>query len=202
MERVRDVIFDLGGVLVDWDPRHLFLGRMGEDETDVEHFLRHVCSPAWHSRVDAGLPFEAAANVLVDEYPEYAAWIGRYVADWQHMFQGTHAAGIAALEHCRQRGLKLHALTNYPGDQIAFLYGRFDFMQEFRTVVVSGLVGEIKPSSAIFEYMLQRVDGRPCLFVDDRIENVLGARRSGMKAIHFDLVDGPSKLAVALAEYV
>lgn len=198
MRSFSDVVFDLGGVLVDWDPRHLFVSHMGEDSAAVEEFLSRVCTPQWHARLDGGERFEAAATELARAFPGHAEWIDSYASRWEYMFAGPIADGVELLERCVERGLGLHALTNYPAEKIAFLYTRFPFMRSFDTVVVSGLLGRSKPEPAIYDYMLDRIGGRDCLFVDDRIENVRAARTRGFQALHFDRLRGPERLAVAI----
>lgn len=186
MSRVRDVVFDLGGVLVDWDPRHLFLGHLGANRPAVESFLSDICSREWHQGLDAGGGFELATEQLAAHDPEHAHWIRAYSDQWDRMFAGPIAASMAALEELARRDYRLHALSNYPAEKIAFLYATFPFMRRFHTVVVSGLLGITKPDAAIYRYLLDRIGAETCVFIDDRIENVLAAEASGLRAIHFE----------------
>jgi HAD superfamily hydrolase (TIGR01549 family) len=101
------------------------------------------------------------------------------------MFAGAIEDSVAQVARLRAGGFRLHALSNYPAEQVRFLYRRFPFMSSFHTVVLSGLVGATKPDERIYAYMLSRIGHRKCVFVDDREENVEAARRCGMRAIRF-----------------
>lgn len=182
---MRDIVFDLGGVLIDWDPRYLLRDHLGRDAADVERFLDRVCTPSWHRRLDGGLGFEAACAPLVDSFPEFEDWIRAYVRQWPKMFAGPFREPVQTLYSLKADGFRLHALSNYPAEQIAFLYGEFGFMREFDTVVLSGLVGAQKPEPAVFGYLLERIGSRPSLFIDDRAENVAAARRCGMLGLEY-----------------
>lgn len=195
MGQIRDIVFDLGGVLIDWNPRHLFVQHMGLDRVEVEAFLASVCTTEWHLGLDAGRPFADARDALMRAHPAHVTWIKAYVEDWQHMFAGQFAATVHELVQYEQAGYRVHALTNYPGEQIRFLYERFDFMQAFETVVVSGLLGFMKPDRRIYAYLLDVIDAPSCLFVDDRHENVAAAQLAGLEGIHFDHATGPARLA-------
>jgi 2-haloacid dehalogenase len=194
----KDVVFDLGGVLVDWNPRHLFVGHMRLAQTAVEEFLAEVCSPVWHAAIDAGRPFEDAMGELVALHPEYRDWIRAYSDDWPRMFAGPIESTEALLPQIRAAGYRLHALTNYPGQKIRFLYERFDFMRQFDTIVVSGLLRISKPDPEVYKRLLRTIGAETCVFVDDRIENVVAARSLGIDAIHFDVDSGPGKLVELL----
>lgn len=196
---MRDVVFDLGGVLVDWDPRYLLRDALGGEAAAVERFLATVCTPEWHARLDRGERFAALTGELSVRFPEHAAWITSYARDWERMFAGDLPDSVACLLDLRARGYRVHALSNYPGERIRFLYRRFSFMREFDTVVLSGLVGATKPARSIFEYLLERIGGRECVFVDDRPENVAAAERCGLKGVHFVRSRGLAPLAEALA---
>lgn len=183
--QIRDIVFDLGGVLVDWNPRYLFRRHLGRDPADVERFLAQVCTREWHSRLDGGEPFEAARRRLAGAFPEFGDWVAEYLSDWPKMFAGAFPEAVKIFYSLKARGFRLHALSNYPGEQIAFLYREFAFMREFDTVILSGLVGVQKPEAAIFRYLRERIGARPCLFIDDRAENVAAARRCGIRAIEY-----------------
>jgi len=195
---VRDVVFDLGGVLVDWDPRYLFRDHLGGDPAEVDAFLAGVCTPAWHARLDGGASFDAETRALAERHPQHARWISCYGAMWEHMFAGELADAVACLELLAERGYRLHALSNYPAEHVRFLYVRFPFMRRFETVVLSGLLGLTKPDERIYRYVLELIGWRPCVFVDDRPENVAAAVRAGMQAIEFDRRDGVARLLAML----
>ncbi|HEY8519597.1 MAG TPA: HAD family phosphatase [Gammaproteobacteria bacterium] len=196
---IRDVVFDLGGVLIDWDPRYLLCDHLELPPEDVERFLATVCTPEWHTTIDAGRPFAAAAAELAGRFPEHREWIEAYCRGWHRMFAGHFPETVALLDDLAAGGYRLHALSNYPGEQIGFLYERFPFMAKFETVVLSGLVGATKPDPAIYRHLLARLDGRPALFVDDRAENVAAAKRCGLEALHVDGAETRRRLRDMLA---
>ncbi len=181
---IRDVVFDLGGVLIDWDPRYLFRDRLGLEPGAVEEFLATVCTPEWHARVDAGRPFRAAAAELAARFPDRRDWIEAYCDGWADMFAGHFDDALGVVRELQQAGFAVHALSNHPADHVAWLYRRFPFMREFDTVVISGLVGVTKPNRAIYEHLRAALRQRPCVFLDDRLENVVAARDCGIEALH------------------
>lgn len=181
--RIADVVFDLGGVLVDWDPRHLFCRHLGRDPAAVERFLSEVCTSRWHAGLDGGRGFEEAAAHLIGRFPEHEDWILDYVRGWRYMFAGNFPGTVELLHTLQRSGVRVHALSNYPAEQIAFLYETYPFMRAFETVVLSGLIGVQKPDPAIFDYLLERIDHRPCLFADDRPENLAAARVRGIETV-------------------
>lgn len=187
---MRDIVFDLGGVLIDWDPRYLFRDHLGGEPDAVEAFLADVCTPQWHRRLDGGASFAELTAELAREHSRHGDWIARYASDWERMFAGALEESVEQVARLRNSGYRLHALSNYPAQRIRFLYRVYPFMADFDTVVLSGLVGATKPDERIYAYMLDRVGGRPCLFVDDRQENVDAARRAGMRAVRFVRGDG------------
>lgn len=197
---IRDVVFDLGGVLVDWNPRYLFRDHLGGDPAEVDAFLERVCTPEWHARLDGGASFVAETRALAERFPQHAHWISCYGTKWERMFAGAFDETVACVELLAGRGYRLHALSNYPAEHVRFLYRRFPFMRRFETVVLSGLLGRTKPDEAIYRYVLDRIGGRPCVFVDDRPENVAAAARVGMHAIEFERPGGVGRLLSFLGE--
>lgn len=179
----RDVVFDLGGVLVDWDPRYLLCGELGFTRTEADDLLERVCSREWHARLDGGRRFDEAGAELIAAHPEHAGAIRAYTRDWEKMFAGEFRATARLLGALKRAGFRLHALSNYPGERIAFLYRRFEFMREFDTVVLSGLIGTRKPEARIFEYLFERIGTRDCVFLDDRADNVAAAQAYGVRAV-------------------
>jgi 2-haloacid dehalogenase len=195
----RDVVFDLGMVLVDWNPRHLFVRHLGVPAEEAERFLTEICTPQWHIELDRGRPFDEGVRELSQMHPQYSAWIDTYAREWPRMFAGPIESTVTALYALHRRGVTLHALSNYPAQQIRFLYERYAFMRVFHTVVISGLLRVVKPDREIFERLLESIGCETCIFVDDRAENVAAAAHAGIEAIHFTATEGPSRLA-ALVE--
>jgi 2-haloacid dehalogenase len=182
MQEVTDIVFDLGGVLVDWNPRHLFIGRMSEAPEEVESCLAEVCTRDWHETIDKGVSFESAVGRLIQVVPSREAWIRAYVERWEEMFAGEFTPVVELLAELDDRGYRLHALSNYPRQQIAFLYRTYPFMRRFHSVVISGLIGMIKPQHGIYRYLIDRIGRDAFVFLDDSPANVEAAVGLGIHA--------------------
>lgn len=194
-----DVVFDLGKVLVDWDPRFLFVQHLGIPAPEAERFLTQICSPSWHIELDRGRTFDEGINLLLETHGAHREWIESYSNEWPRMFSGPIDSTVAQLEAMHARGIRIHALSNYPSQRIRFLYEQFEFMRLFHTVVISGLLGVVKPDPEIFQRMLVSIGAASCVFIDDREENVAAAAAAGIDAIHFTPAEGPDRLAALLA---
>lgn len=186
------VIFDLGGVLVDWDPRYLFRKVMPGRETEMEAFLAEVCSPEWNHQQDAGRSVAEAIEVAVREHPEAAELVRLYFDRWPEMLGGAIEGTVAILEELDERGVPLYAITNWAAETFPHARERFDFLDRFRDIVVSGELGIVKPDPRIFRHLMERHDlvASELIFTDDHEPNVLAARELGMTAHHFRDPDG------------
>lgn len=180
------VVFDLGGVLVDWDPRHLYRKLFPGDEAAMEDFLGRVCTFAWHSQLDAGAGFDEIIAPLKDKHAEHAALIDAYQERFPEMFAGTIDGTVDLLERLHENGVPLYALTNWPA---AWPPSRLDypFFGRFRDVVVSGVEKVCKPDPRIFQILLERNDllAEETVYVDDRQDNTDAAAALGMHAVRF-----------------
>jgi len=182
----RAVIFDLGGVLIDWNPRYLYRSLFAE-EAEMERFLAEVCPPAWNLSLDAGRPFEEAIAERVRLFPAEEARIRAWGERWPEMLQGPIEGTVAVLEALRERGVPLYALTNWSAETYPHAEARFPFLAWFESVLVSGREKLVKPNPAIYRRLLERERLTPAetLFVDDAAANVEGARAVGLQAHHF-----------------
>ena len=180
------VVFDLGGVLIDWDPRHLYR-KLLADEAAVEEFLATVCTPEWNAELDRGRPFAEGVAELVERYPEHAAAIAAYHERWPEMVAGDIPGTVEVLAELRAAGVPLYALTNWSAETFAITRGRFEFLEWFDGLLVSGEERVTKPDPAIFQLLLDRfgLDPTATVFVDDSEANVAAARRLGFDAIRF-----------------
>jgi len=187
----RTVVFDLGGVLIDWNPRHLYR-KLFEDEAAMECFLAGVCTPEWNGRQDAGRPFAEAVAELATRHPEQRAMIEAYWARWPEMVAGPIDDSVRILEELRAAGHELHALTNWSAETFALTRPRFPFLEHFGTILVSAEVGLIKPDPRIFDLLLERIgrEAAACVYIDDSETNVVAAARLGFDAVHFRGPDG------------
>jgi 2-haloacid dehalogenase len=180
------VVFDLGGVLIDWDPRHLYR-KLLADEAAVEEFLATVCTPEWNAEQDRGRPFAEGVAELVERHPEHAAAIAAYHERWPEMVAGDIPGTVEVLAELRAAGVPLYALTNWSAETFAITRGRFEFLEWFDGLLVSGEERVTKPDPAIFQLLLDRfgLDPTATVFVDDSEANVAAARRLGFDAIRF-----------------
>ena len=187
-EPIENIVFDLGGVLIDWNPKYLYNKIFKGDEKMVDWFLTEVCNSAWNVEQDAGRPFDLAARILIDEFPEQAENIRAYYGRWDEMLGGEIKGTVELLEDLKQRRThNLYALTNWSSETFPIAVERFDFLQLFEGIVVSGSERTRKPFPEIYEILLERHQLRApaSLFIDDSLENVSAALQIGMKAIHF-----------------
>jgi 2-haloacid dehalogenase len=180
------VVFDLGGVLIDWDPRHLYR-KLLADEAAVEEFLATVCTPEWNAELDRGRPFAEGVAELVERHPAHAAAIAAYHERWPEMVAGDIPGTVEVLAELRAAGVPLYALTNWSAETFAITRGRFEFLEWFDGLMVSGEERITKPDPAIFQLLLDRfgLDPAATVFVDDSEANVAAARRLGIDAIRF-----------------
>jgi 2-haloacid dehalogenase len=181
------VIFDLGGVLIEWDPRHLYRKLFAGDDAAMEHFLATVCTHEWNRGQDAGRSFAEGARLLKTRHPEKAELIDAYGARFDEMIPGSIAGTVAILSELRERGTPLYALTNFSAETYPRIVGRFDFLKWFRGIVVSGEVGAIKPEREIFQVLFDTyaIDPRRAAFIDDVPVNAAAATALGIHGIHF-----------------
>lgn len=178
-------MFDVGNVLIRWDPRNLY--RKLLDEERLEWFLAHVCDSAWNVEQDRGRSWADAVTERIARHPEWASHIRAFDERWQEMVAGPIEDNVAVLQRLRAAGVPTYAITNFSREKFAETCERFPFLAEFEGVIVSAHEGLLKPDPAIFRLFLARygLDAGACVFIDDSKENVRGARAAGMRAIHF-----------------
>jgi 2-haloacid dehalogenase len=187
------VIFDLGGVLIDWNPRHLYRKLFAGDEAGMERFLSTVCTQHWNEQQDAGRSFAEATALLVAEHPDKADLILAYFARWPEMLGGAIDGTVSIMTELRQRGVPLYALSNWSAETFPHGLSRFDFLHWFRDRVVSGDVGLIKPDPRIYRLLLERngLAASDAVYIDDVKRNADAATALGLHGIHFT---GPAPL--------
>jgi 2-haloacid dehalogenase len=195
---IETVVFDLGGVLVDWNPQHLYR-RLIPDAAARERFLAEVCPQSWNERQDAGRPVAEATAERLALFPDQAALIEAYYDRWEEMLAGAFADTVALLEALHARGVPLYALTNWSAELFPIARRRFEFLQRFRGIVVSGEEKLIKPDAAIFHTLCRRHGLTParCLFIDDNPANVKAADALGFATHHYR---GAPELRARLSE--
>jgi 2-haloacid dehalogenase len=184
---VEAVVFDLGGVLIDWNPRHLYRTLFPGDDEAMERFLAEICTPAWNAQLDAGRPWPAAIEELTARHPESRELIAAYRERWEEMLGGPIEASVAILDELVEAGVTTYALTNWSAETFPIARARYPFLARFRGIVVSGELGIIKPDPRIFLHLMDTFDLRPeaTVFIDDSGVNVDAAREVGLRAIRF-----------------
>ncbi len=180
------VVFDLGGVLIDWDPRHLYRG-LFPDEASMEAFLAEVATPEWNAEQDAGRPWAEAVATLAQRHPEQGELIEAYHRRWPEMLGGSIDGSVAILAELRSGGLRLLALSNWSAETFPEARRRFAFLEWFDGIVISGDLGAVKPDARIFEHLVATYGIEPtgAIFIDDNVANVEAAARLGFVALRF-----------------
>ena len=184
---VDTVLYDLGGVLIDWSPRYLFARHFPGDEPGLDHFLTHVCPSDWNVAMDAGKPVHVAMAERVAAHPEHEGMIRRWFDEWPAMMSGPVPGAVDILREMKERGLRLYALTNWSADTFHHAQSKFDFLGWFEDIVVSGRIGMIKPDPQIFRHAIDQcgLDPARTLFIDDSAKNTAAAATLGFHVHHF-----------------
>ncbi|MCI4643237.1 MAG: HAD family phosphatase [Hyphomonadaceae bacterium] len=187
----RVILFDLGNVLIDWDPRRLYTRRFGDAEK-ADWFCTNICTLDWHSRHDAGVRFADNIAALQAIHPEHAEDIAAWRIEWLEMFHGYVPGMDVLVMKLKAAGHPLYGLSNLSDEIAEETFDAFPVIRELRDVVVSGADGVIKPDPRIYDIALERM-GRPApdevLFIDDRLENIHAAEAAGMAGHHFSDAD-------------
>jgi len=185
-DRPTAVVFDLGGVLIDWNPRHLYRS-LFDDEAEMERFLAEVTTPAWNNEQDRGRPFADAIAQLTRDHPDRADLIEAYWDRWPEMLGEPFHETVEVLAALRATGIRLLALTNWSAETFPFAAPRYPFLDWFEAVIVSGDVELAKPDPAIFRLLVERHGLEPSgtVLIDDTIANVQAAAALGFRTIRF-----------------
>ncbi len=185
-DKMKDIIFDFGGVLVEWDPRRLYR-KIFDSEKEMEWFLANICTGEWNAQQDAGRPFAQGVALLKEQYPKYAKEIEMFYTRWEEMLGGEVEGMPELLGELKDRGYKLYGLTNWSAQTFPVARARFHVFDLLDGLVVSGEEKLIKPDHALFRRLLERFSLRAenCVFVDDSPANCAAARELGMSAVDF-----------------
>ncbi len=179
------IIFDFGGVLMDWDPRYLYR-KIFDSEEKMEWFLENVCTSEWNHQQDAGRDLEEAIKIKQDEFPEYKAEIAAFYHRWVETLGGSIEENVALLRSLEGGPYRLYGLTNWSHQTFPIVYEDYDFFKIFEGIVVSGAEKMAKPDKEIFELILSRYDieASKALFIDDSKANIDTAKDMGFHTIH------------------
>ena len=181
------VVFDLGGVLIDWDPRYLYRSLFDGDEEGMERFLADVTTPQWNLQQDGGRTWREAVDVLSAQFPAHRELIAAYDERWEEMLGGAIESTVVILADLRQAGMRLAALSNWSAEKFPIARRRYPFLEWFETIVISGEVGMAKPDPRLYRHLLDVTGFNPrrTIFIDDSTANVQAAAKLGMTAIEF-----------------
>jgi 2-haloacid dehalogenase len=184
---INAVVFDLGGVVLDWNPRHLYRSVFG-DADEVDYFLREICTLEWHAQHDNGRPMAETIPLLTEQYPDYAGPIGVWRERYIDMVGGYIDGMPSLLDELAAAGVPRYALTNMPAEVVAELRAAFPILDQFDGMIVSGEELVMKPDPEIYRRLTTRFELDPArtVFVDDMAVNVDAAWELGFRAVRYE----------------
>lgn len=188
MKKITTVIFDLGGVLIDWSPEYVYLKEFRGDRAKMDWFLENICAWDWNVNQDAGYPIAKATEERIALFPEYKELITMYYGRWEEMLGYTHKDTLAILKKLIDNpDYRVLALTNWSGETWPKAIAKFPWLQWFEGILVSGDEHMRKPFSEIYNLMLNRynIKAEEAIFIDDSLANIHGCEAEGIKGIHF-----------------
>jgi 2-haloacid dehalogenase len=197
---INTIIFDLGAVLIDWNPIYLYQKLFDSDE-EMNYFLTHICTSVWNEEQDAGRSINIATEQLIQEYPAWESLIRAYYERWEEMLRGPIDDSVALFHHLRKNpSLKMYALTNWSAETWPIAWARFNFLHDFDGILVSGQEKLKKPDPRIYRLLFERyeIDPSRAIFIDDNIRNIEAGIQEGLQGIHFK---DPEQLSQSLIAY-
>jgi 2-haloacid dehalogenase len=190
MKNIQTIIFDLGGVLIDWNPVYMYK-HLIPDEEKRNWFLNTICTSDWNEQQDGGRLIEVANQELISQYPDYKEWILAYYDRWVEMLNGPITGTVEIFKELKEnKKHNIYALTNWSAETFPKALHLFDFLHWFDGRVVSGEEMTRKPFRDIYEIILNRFSLEP-EFIDDNLKNIITAKELGIHCIHFQ---SPEKL--------
>ena len=189
MTEIKNVIFDLGGVLIDWNPEYVYLEVFNGDREKMKWFFDEICTMDWNENQDAGYPLQQATEERVKLFPEYEEWIRIYYSRWEEMLGKQIDGTVTILKQLIDNpNYKVVALTNWSAETFPIALERFNFLHWFEGIVVSGTEKMRKPFNEIYELTLNRfkIEASQSLFIDDNDRNIEAAKKMGINTIRFN----------------
>lgn len=184
--KIKNIVFDFGGVLVDWNPRYLFKEIFNDDEK-MEYFLRNICTESWNIQQDAGRSIAEGTKLLQKQFPEEREMIQKFYDGWEVMLKDEIHENTRLLDKFNKEKYRLFGLTNWSGETFPLALDRFDFFKEFEGIVVSGDEKIVKPYDEIYLLLLDRykIKAEDSIFIDDNLNNIKAAINLGFHTIHY-----------------
>ncbi len=190
MNKITTIIFDLGGVLIDWNPKYVFTDTYFKSEEKREYFFNHICTSDWNEEQDAGRSIVEATEELIQHFPDWEKAIRDFYGRWTDMLGGPINGTVELFRQLKESGkYKIYALTNWQVGLFDIALVRYNFLHWFDGRVVSGEEKTRKPFFEFYNILLNRynVKAEEALFIDDNLRNVKAAEELGIKSIHFQL---------------
>jgi 2-haloacid dehalogenase len=184
MNHINTIIFDFGGVLIDWNPRYMYRDEF-EESAEMEYFLKEVCTDDWNLQQDKGRSLAEGTRILQEKFPEHVEKIQLFYDQWEKMINADIPKNVALLRKLKEK-YKLYGLTNWSAETFPIVFKRYSFFELFDGIVISGVEKLIKPDKKIFELMLERyhLEAKNSLFIDDNMNNIQAAKEMGFATIH------------------
>jgi 2-haloacid dehalogenase len=184
MNELKNIIFDFGGVLIDWNPTYLYR-KVFDTKEQVTFFLENVCNSEWNIQQDAGRPLDEATRLLQEKYPEYFNEIALFYGRWEEMLGGIIEENVKLIKPLKAN-YKVYGLTNWSAETLPIAMARYDFFSDLDGIVISGDEKLAKPDARIYQVLIKRYGIRPkeSLFIDDNFDNIVAAQKLGFQTIH------------------
>lgn len=199
MDSIRNIVFDFGGVLIDWNPRYLYRTYFNDDR-EMEYFLSNVCTGEWNAEHDRGRTFDEGVRLLEERFPQYSEAIRLYRDGWESMLNGEFPGTVALLMKLKKLGYGIYGLTNWSAETFPIARSKYPVLHRFDGIVVSGQEKLIKPDPKIFGILLERygLNAGECIFIDDSPANIETAARLGFNTVLFDNIGNVTRRVAAL----
>jgi 2-haloacid dehalogenase len=184
---INTIIFDLGAVLIDWNPRYMYR-TIFDNKDEMEKFLAGVTTSDWNEEQDAGRPLQHGTEILIQQFPEHEENIRAFYGRWEEMLGEAFHDTVEIFRQLKESGkYKIYALTNWSAETFPVAFERYDFLKWFDGIVVSGEEKMRKPTPEFYHILLNRYSIKPqeALFIDDNYRNILAAEKLGINCIHF-----------------
>ena len=199
--KIKTIIFDLGGVLIDWNPEYVYLKEFNGDRIKMKWFFDNICTPSWNEQQDEGKLMKKATQERVKLFPEYKRLIEMFYGRWEEMLKEEISGTVKILENLKRNNYRLIALTNWSAETFPIAIKKYKFLKLFEGIVVSGEIKMLKPFKEIYDFTLKKynLDPKECVFIDDKLENIEAAKYLGFRVIH---LTNPKTIEVDIKKYL